>query len=102
MVDPIIVNRAANGPPEGPKPDVSPIAAVWGGIEAIARRLVALEARPIAREVDPNIIRQIAAEEVAKAIAALPAPAPAQRKRRTVVTKHDSEGRIQEFIQEDI
>ena len=54
------------------------------------------------KDADPGVIRQIVGEEVAKAIAALPAPAPEQRKRRTVVTKHDSEGRIQEFIQEDI
>lgn len=134
--DPVIVNRAVTGPPDGGKPPASPLAAIWRGIEAITGRLIALEARPLARngidgaagkdgkdgepgargergepgaagphsepgkDADPSVIRQIAAEEIAKALAALPAPE--QRKRKTIVTKHDDKGRILEFVQEDV
>jgi len=52
------------------------------------------------KDADPEVIRQIVGEEVAKAIAALPAPQ--QRARKTTVTKHAPDGRIIEYIQEDI
>ena len=127
-----MVNRAVTGPPEGGKPGkpASPLAAVWLAIETLTRRLIAQEARPVARngidgkagmvgpqgergergepgpqgepgkDVDIDAVRTIAAEEVAKAIAALPQPE--QRKRKTTVTKHDAQGRILEYVQEDI
>jgi hypothetical protein len=46
MSDPIVMARATSGPPKKP----SPLAAVWTGMEALARRLLALEQRPLARD----------------------------------------------------
>jgi hypothetical protein len=46
MSDPIVMARATSGPPKKP----SPLAAVWTGMEALARRLLALEQRPVPKD----------------------------------------------------
>ena len=101
---PDVTNRAL-GPPKPSQPD-SPLAAVWRAIEVLAKKHIDLSARVIrdgrdgidGRDADPEMIRQMVAEEVAKAMAAMPQ----QRARRTTVTKHDEHGRVLEFVQEDV
>lgn len=95
MPDPVIVSRATQG-------GKGPLATIERLLDTLFARVHALEMRPLARngmngkDADPELVRQIVAEEVAKTIAALP-----KRKRVTKVTKHDDQGRILEFEQEE-
>lgn len=104
MPDPVIVNKVA------PRDDggSGPIATIERLINTLFSRVHALELRTPrdgrdgldgrdGKDVNPETVRQMVTEEVAKALAEQP-----KRKRVTTVTRHDDKGRIISFEQEDV